>query len=70
MWDDNHLAFLTHLKRWVYPANNQMKRISFDLPEDLLLNLEDFVGLRIYNSADLELAISILLQKRVNQRRL
>lgn len=40
-----------------------MKRINFDLPEVLLLNLEDFLGFRIYDNADLERAISILLQK-------
>lgn len=40
-----------------------MKKINFELPEDLLLNLEDFVGFRIYNSADLEHAIRIILQK-------
>lgn len=46
-----------------------MKKINFDLPEDLICNLEDFVGLKIYDSADLELAISILLQKWYIQRR-
>lgn len=40
-----------------------MKRINFELPEDLVCKLEDFVGFRIYSSTDLELAIVVLLQK-------
>ena len=40
-----------------------MKRINYDLPEDLLLNLEDYVGFKIYDSQDLEHAIRIILQK-------
>lgn len=38
-----------------------MKRINFELPEDLLLILEDYLGFKIYDSSDLERAIRVIL---------
>lgn len=40
-----------------------MKRINFELPENLIKKLEDVIEFKIYSGTELEYAIVILLQK-------